>query len=225
MPLNRLQEKGLGAPASDAQVQSPRAFGERQTASNAVPAEFYPGERRSISGIALRAFLLGTTLGACLILTVSIAYYYQSRLWRLPFFLSVLCVFHFLEFWTTARYNTQIAYVSSYLLTNGDRYRQANIFALTETLITSYFLPNWQARFNPPWIIVLGIAITLMGQGVRSLAMIQAGTNFNHHVQHRKNEGHELVTNGMYSVFRHPAYFGYIWWAAGIEIALGNAVS
>jgi len=224
MPLNRLQEKGLGAPASDAQVQSPTAFAIQENAPLPISPEFYPGKRRSLSGIALRAFLLGNALAFSAIVSLALAYY-QSRLWRPLTFVATLCLFHFLEFWTTARYNTPIATVSSYLLTNGDRYRQAHTFAFLESLFTSYFFPQWQARVNPPSIIALGFAITFIGQAVRSLAMVQAGTNFNHQVQSRKNQGHELVTTGLYSVFRHPAYFGYFWWALGTQIVLGNAIS
>lgn len=53
--------------------------------------------------------------------------------------------------------------------------------------------------------------------------MIQAGTNFNHVVQQRKRDEHELVTSGLYAWFRHPSYFGFFWWALGTQLALGNA--
>lgn len=31
-----------------------------------------------------------------------------------------------------------------------------------------------------------------------------------------------LVTHGIYSVLRHPAYFGYFWWAVGTQVLLAN---
>jgi steroid 5-alpha reductase family enzyme len=43
-------------------------------------------------------------------------------------------------------------------------------------------------------------------------------------VQSRKNEGHELVTTGLYAFFRHPSYFGFFWWGIGTQILLGNSV-
>ena len=97
--------------------------------------------------------------------------------------------------------------------------------ALIETVITSYFFPAWQARVNPPSTIALGVIMIAIGQSVRSVAMKQAGTNFNHQVQSRKSEGHELVTTGLYSHFRHPAYFGFFWWGLGTQVVLGNTVS
>ncbi|KAH7117882.1 prenyl cysteine carboxyl methyltransferase-like protein Ste14 [Dendryphion nanum] len=192
--------------------------------SNILPKYLFPGEDRSLSGIALRAFLLGVNAAGGLLLSLTLVYF-QNRLWRPAFFIGTLCIFHFLEFWTTARYNTPSAKTGSFLLTNGSQYRRAHSLALVETLITSYFFPGWQARVNPPWIIALGIVLILVGQVARSLAMVQAGTNFNHQVQSRKNEGHELVKDGLYAYFRHPSYFGFFWWGLGTQIALGNTFS
>ena len=39
----------------------------------------------------------------------------------------------------------------------------------------------------------------LLGQLVRSLAMIQAGSNFSHQVAEEKRDDHQLVTKGIYA--------------------------
>lgn len=75
-----------------------------------------------------------------------------------------------------------------------------------------------------PISIVLGIMLVGLGQAFRSLAMKQAGTSFNHIVQSSKKEDHVLVTSGVYCVSRHPAYFGFFWWALGTQLVLGNPV-
>lgn len=185
---------------------------------------FYPGGDRSLVGIAVRAFCLGACLVGGIAFTILLAWN-GSHLWRPFTFLSTLCIFHFLEFYTTAAYNTPVAYISSFLLTNGARYREAHTFALIETLITSYFFPEWQNKVNPPAIIALGFFMVVVGQTVRSVAMCQAGTNFNHQVQEKKNEGHALVSTGLYSIFRHPSYFGFFWWGLGTQVVLGNTIS
>ncbi|KAF2875264.1 protein-S-isoprenylcysteine O-methyltransferase [Massariosphaeria phaeospora] len=195
-----------------------------QPRNGIIPRAFFPGGDRSLSGIALRAFLLGN--GAVLGLLLSLVFaYHGNRFWRPSFFVGILSVFHFLEFYTTAAYNTPSAFISSFLLANGYQYRLAHSIAFIETLITSYFFPTWQARVSPPSAIVLGMTLVVVGQIVRSLAMVQAGTNFNHLVQSRKNDGHELVTTGLYAYFRHPSYFGFFWWGLGAQVALGNTVS
>ncbi|KAF2650100.1 prenyl cysteine carboxyl methyltransferas-like protein Ste14 [Lophiostoma macrostomum CBS 122681] len=224
LPENRPRENGKRTAELDAKFRANVSSNFSVRPPNTLPRAFYPGGDRALSGIALRAFLLGSgaVLGAVLAVVLA---YYDSRLWRPPFFLAALCIFHFLEFWTTAEYNTPNAYIAAFLLTNGSRYRQAHTFAFFESFITSYFFGEWQARIQPPWLIALGFAMILVGQIVRTFAMVQAGTNFNHLVQSRKNEGHELVTTGWYSIFRHPSYFGFFWWGLGTQVALGNVVS
>ncbi|KAF7542978.1 hypothetical protein G7046_g10080 [Stylonectria norvegica] len=66
--------------------------------------------------------------------------------------------------------------------------------------------------------------MVLVGQVVRSAAMLQAGASFNHHVQTKKAESHQLVTSGIYGVFRHPSYFGFFYWGLGTQLVLGNVV-
>jgi protein-S-isoprenylcysteine O-methyltransferase len=221
LPVNRAQDRGAWTPAVDAKLRAREAANIQVQSPNAIAPEFFPNGKRSLAGIALRAFCLGCAGVLGLGLTILSAYL-ESRLWRPCVFLATLSVFHFLEFYITAAYNTPVAVVSSFLLTNGDQYRQAHTMALIETLVTSYWFPGWQARFHSPVVIALGIVMIVVGQVVRSIAMAQAGTNFNHTVQSRKNDGHELVTRGLYAYFRHPSYFGFFWWGVGTQVMLGN---
>ncbi|KAF9737755.1 hypothetical protein PMIN06_012411 [Paraphaeosphaeria minitans] len=223
LPVNRPAEPGKWTPELDANIRAQEAANV-QLKKTTLPRYLWPGGDRSLAGVAIRAFLLGVSGAVGFLFTAALAYS-GIGLWRPCFFLAVLSVFHFLEFWTTAAYNTPTAYISSFLLTNGSRYRQAHTVAFVETIVTSYFFPAWQARVHPPWLIALGVVMIVVGQVVRSLAMVQAGTNFNHQVQQHKNEGHELVTTGLYSVFRHPSYFGFFWWGLGTQVALGNLAS
>ncbi|KAF2497715.1 prenyl cysteine carboxyl methyltransferas-like protein Ste14 [Lophium mytilinum] len=223
-PVNRPPDSGPWTPRLDAALRAREASTIQQNTPALVSKDLYPSGKRSLSGIALRAFLLGSVLGLSICAT-ALLLYYKQHLWRAPFFVAALCVFHFLEFWTTAEYNTPTATIAAFLFTNGKRYRQAHTVALIETTITSLFFPDWQSRVNPPAVIALGLVMMLVGQSVRSVAMAQAGTNFNHQVQSKRNEGHELVTTGLYKHFRHPSYFGFFWWGLGTQVVLGNAAS
>jgi protein-S-isoprenylcysteine O-methyltransferase len=51
----------------------------------------------------------------------------------------------------------------------------------------------------PKGIRKLGIVITILGQTLRSLAMIHASTNFSHAVAFEKRSNHQLVTDGIYA--------------------------
>ena len=223
--------------------ESPTANGNAPESENnvnkSIPTAFFPHGSRSLSGISIRAFVLGAIFGAALTVTtfitilphisVSIAVKIARSItphWRTPFFLTALTLFHFLEFYTTAKYNTVNATASSFLLTtNGRAYNAANAGALLECFLTSVFAPTWQTRFSSSKLILgLGLGMVVTGQVVRSVAMARAGRNFNHHVQTRKNENHVLVKEGIYAYLRHPSYFGFFWWAVGTQVVVGNSI-
>lgn len=186
--------------------------------------EILPGGRKALDGIAMRAFSLGLSLGVSAVLTILLVYM-QHPIWRAPFFVTALSLFHFLEYYTTAAYNTRFADLEAFLLTtNGRAYNAAHTAAFMETLLTALFARRWQAIWSTRWTIALGLGSIVVGQVVRSAAMIQAGTNFNHTVQRRRNSGHVLVKTGVYALLRHPSYFGFFWWGLGTQLVLGNVV-
>lgn len=221
-PVNRPVQQGQWTAELDASVRAQEASSVQTRPANYVPPEFFPNGKRSLAGIGLRAFFLGNAAVIGFFVAMQFAYY-GNHLWRPFLFLGTLSVFHFLEFYTTAAYNTPDAKIGSFLLTNGAQYRIAHSVAFVETIVTSSFFPGWQSRVHPWLAILVGIVMVLVGQVVRSTAMAQAGTNFNHQVQSKKNDGHELVTRGLYAHFRHPSYFGFFWWGIGTQVMIGNA--
>ncbi|KAI9723562.1 MAG: hypothetical protein M1828_004158 [Chrysothrix sp. TS-e1954] len=186
--------------------------------------EILPGRRKSLSAIAFRAFLLGLSLGISALVTIS---YLRAgeQTWRIPFFISALSLFHFLEYYITALYNPRFANVSAFLLSqNGTAYNSAHTGALLECVWTSMIAPDWQTRVSNRKVVVLGLCLIVLGQATRSTAMAHASTNFNHTVQQHKNADHALVTTGVYSKLRHPSYFGFFWWGLGTQLVLGNSI-
>jgi len=197
-------------------------------ASHSPDRIYFPHQPKSLAGIALRSFCLGITATVGVVSTAVILTRTDSSLWRLPFFLATLSIFHFLEFWTTAAYNTRVADVSSFLLTaNWPGYAIAHAAATTECLLTNVFWPNrsWAPLHSGSLFCLVGLVLVVVGQTVRSVAMVQAGPSFNHMVQHQRSAAHVLVTTGIYGRLRHPSYFGFFWWALGTQLALGNVIS
>lgn len=203
-----------------------------------VDPAYLPGGKKSLPGISIRAFGLGFVLGTSFVVTVQLAYH-GFALWRAPFFVATLAVFHYLEFDSTARFNPPDAKVSSFLLSaNGSAYNIAHTAALTELLIRSWlqsdFKPSWlRFHFELPALfpsipmaipVGIGIILVIIGQYVRTAAMAEAGQSFNHIVQSTKKADHVLVTTGIYSFSRHPSYFGFFWWGLGTQLVLGNHV-
>ncbi|KAG6186390.1 hypothetical protein E4U36_000692 [Claviceps purpurea] len=215
-------------------ILSPLDFDHRHTispsengSSSAAPSfkSIYPNQSMSLSGIATRAFLLGTAFSAASLTTLLTLLLTSSPLWRISFFISALSLFHFLEFWTTAARNTPQATLSAFLLTaNWPAYPIAHALGCLECLITHTLFVNrhWAPSSIASITCLLGLAMVAVGQAVRSLAMLHAGTSFNHTVQTRKADSHILVTTGVYGLLRHPSYFGFFYWGLGTQLVLGN---
>ena len=182
-----------------------------------------PEGKRSLSHISAQAFWLGFILAASLIGGIQAAYF-EKTYWRVFAFTASLSLFHFLEFWTTATYNLPQARSSSFLLfSNGTAYNLAHGAALAE-IVVSIFIPSYQARFVNFATITVGLVLVIFGQLMRSTAMATAGTNFNHTPQRVKQQGHELVSTGIYALSRHPSYMAFFWWAVGTQIMVGNKI-
>ncbi|KAM3432770.1 hypothetical protein NHJ13734_006744 [Beauveria thailandica] len=193
--------------------------------SHSVIAYLEPGRPRSLSGVALRAFCLGAAFSAGLLLTVLVLACTPSPAWRVPFFLLALSAFHFLEFWVTARRNTPVATTDSFLLTaNWPAYAVAHAAAFAECAVVSVFFPTRRWGGVGSLCLGLGLVLVVLGQTVRSAAMLHAGASFNHQIQHNKADSHVLVTSGVYGWMRHPSYFGFFYWGLGTQLVLGNVV-
>lgn len=65
----------------------------------------------------------------------------------------------------------------------------------------------------------VGLGLCLAGEVLRKLAMFTAKSNFNHIIQVKREEGHVLVTNGIYGLCRHPSYVGWFWWSIGTQVS------
>lgn len=70
-----------------------------------------------------------------------------------------------------------------------------------------------------------GLVLVVLGEGLRIAAFFTCKSNFTHIVRFKKIKAHTLVTNGVYSFFRHPSYTGYFYFAVGGQLLIGNFIS
>ncbi len=76
-------------------------------------------------------------------------------------------------------------------------------------------------RGRPGWAMLAGgIAIFLLGSGIRIAARRALGRNFSAVISTTRDQ--QLVTSGPYRVVRHPAYVGSILVCLGTAVALGS---
>ncbi|OAA66313.1 protein-S-isoprenylcysteine O-methyltransferase [Cordyceps fumosorosea ARSEF 2679] len=217
-PPPRRRRPSADSSDSDSDAASPGPL----PASVALSAQLFPGQARSLSGVALRAYCLGLVSSTSLLLLILLSP--SSPLWRAPFFALALSAFHFLEFWATARRNTLAATTDSFLLTaNWPAYAVAHAAAFLECVLVNAFRPD-RRWAGSTVVVVVGLVLVLVGQAVRSAAMLRAGASFNHQVQLARAESHVLVTGGVYAWLRHPSYFGFFYWGLGTQLVCGNVV-
>jgi len=172
---------------------------------------------------SLISFLLGGlfTAGCITFLLDGLGGYWWTT-YQLGFYLAAWSAFHWAEFAVTAGWNREKCSVDSFLLDNGSMYHVAHSTALLEYLLTLYFQPSAKTY---PYLSQVGIILSLVGQTLRSSAMIHASTNFSHPVALKKQPGHRLVTDGIYGWLRHPSYTGFFYWALGTQLVLQNPFS
>lgn len=179
-------------------------------------------EKNPLDQVSLTAFCLGIVLGIFLGSLMII------KLKNFNFYIISLCIFHFLEYYITAKYDPSKVNLDSFLLNNGSAYLICHIIAIIETLVEYVYEPDFKAGNESAFsktVVRLGYLCMFVGQFVRSLAMATAGSSFSHIVQQERQSDHVLVKHGIYSWSRHPSYFGFFYWAVGSQMILLNPVS
>jgi len=216
--------------------------------------DFYSVEEDSRVNIeAIKSATLATVLGiqwgfhfscGCFLLWISLwqrQQQQQDNTHRLAmaaawcFYITAICSFHLLEFFITAFFNTTVVSSDSFLIDHSKAYTVAAIIASIEFWFRFLY---WSSRTttttqdtttatNYLWmaITVLGIIMVVTSQFTRSWAMMKCGESFNHYIQNQKKDNHILVTNGIYSLLRHPSYVGFYYWSIGTQLVLHNPMS
>ncbi|VEU42841.1 unnamed protein product [Pseudo-nitzschia multistriata] len=203
------------------------------------------GPQKSLGRVGILSCFLGTLLGihvsaGCGLLWFSstFPFFFSPRraaeivAWCL--YVSAMCTFHLMEFFVTAFYNPTVVASDSFLVNHSKAYTVASIIAGTE-----FWLGFWcgggggegiddDAPSNATesgwwWVTtIVGIVMVVFSQTMRSRAMMKCGESFNHYIQTERKENHVLVTDGIYTWFRHPSYTGFYYWSIGTQVVLHN---
>ena len=137
------------------------------------------------------------------------------------YYFMCLSLFHLSEFVFTALFNSREVTTDSFLLNHSMEYGLAALASWVEFFLEAMIIPSLKMSLYTRYI---GLTLILFGEAFRKLAMYTAGTNFNHYVQERRHDDHVLVTRGVYSLVRHPSYFGWFYWSVGTQILLANPI-
>ncbi|EOX99069.1 PREDICTED: protein-S-isoprenylcysteine O-methyltransferase B isoform X1 [Theobroma cacao] len=101
-------------------------------------------------------------------------------------------------------------------------YLSAMILSLLEYFLEIVLFPGLKEHW---WISDTGLAMVVIGEIIRKLAIITAGQAFTHLIKVYHEEHHQLITHGVYRFVRHPGYSGFLIWSVGTQIMLCNPIS
>ena len=182
------------------------------------PNSDHPHTSATTLGVIFRSILLGIVLNIGLSFVTG---QYQQHFVPLGFYLIILSLFHFSEFFVTSLTNPSTLNLGSFLIDQSLAYVLAITGSFVEYLLEAYMFTGFK-KCN--LISMLGLLIAVIGDVIRKSAMFTAGKNFSHVISSTRSPDHKLVTHGIYSLFRHPSYAGWFYWAIGSQIMLLNPI-
>lgn len=181
-----------------------------------------------ITGIA--GFWLGVVMGlhiGLLLVGAVIKYYLEIHIehtdtlihWSI--YMILLCYFHIMEFYSVAVYNPRELSFDSFLINHSKTYTLAVLCSWVEFFLETFFFDDLK---HNKYTIAIGLVLVFVGQMIRTWAMATCGDNFSHVIMNSRKQDHQLVTTGIYAVFRHPSYFGWFYWSIGTQLVLCNPI-
>ena len=176
--------------------------------------------RVGLARVALISVVLGTIWGIHLILLLLTT---SSVVFGWSIYVSLLVLYHLCEFFITAKNHPGGANTDSFLINQSFAYGIALLASWVEFWFEAYFCVEFKTGLLHK-LSFWGLVLCLGGQSMRTLAMIQAGPSFTHLIAHHRQPHHVLVTQGVYRIFRHPAYFGWFYWSVGTQLILANPI-
>ena len=165
---------------------------------------------------SIPALFLGVCSGAGMLV---MSRNFDNPQFYLGFYILALSFFHQSEFITTALFNPHRLSLDSYILNHSTEYHIAAVASWVEYALEVWLVPSLKSYLL---LARIGLVMVVCGESMRKLAMFTARSNFSHLVMFRKRADHELVTNGVYGLSRHPAYVGWFYWSIGTQLMLCN---
>lgn len=170
----------------------------------------YDPSKVDLSVVCAKSVVLG------IVLCISTNFLVAGKYVDLSIYILSISTFHLLEFLSTCLWNNSQVDDDSFILTDYDLH-MVNVATIIEYIILRYL--GFETN---SYLKILGSFLVVVGQFFRTFSMYTAKESFNHYIQRTKSDSHKLVTNGIYSISRHPSYFGFFWWFIGLRLFMNN---
>lgn len=170
-----------------------------------------------------KEYITSSILSICFtysIMTLLYSNYYFNLQYHL--YIISLVIYHFAEYFFVLEYHFDLLSFKSFLIDQSKEWILATSFSFIELIIENYFFHN--VKVNLPFLII-GIIMMIIGHVFRIGALFTGKQSFTHLISTDKKEEHVLVTHGVYSISRHPSYFGFFIWSVGGQVMCCSPLS
>ena len=166
-------------------------------------------------------YLIGLCLSSIFSFSFSMIFFTDNIYYPLYLYFITLCIYHYTEFFSVLLYHFEKLNCEYFLIDQSISWIIATIVSFAETILeTHYFNKYKKIKF----FFIIGLIMTIIGQIFRIAGIFTGKKNFTHRISYEKEKEHKLVTHGIFSISRHPSYFGFYLWSVGIEIMCCNPI-
>jgi len=164
---------------------------------------------------------MGISLTLILCYSASIVFFTNTIYYQLFLYFITLCIYHYTEFFSELFFHFKDLQKDAFLIYENLRWVISTGASFIECILETYFFHKYK---DIKIFFIIGLIMTVVGQYFRIAALFTGKSNFTHKIQLTKRKNHVLVKHGVYSICRHPSYFGFFIWSVGIEIMCVNPI-
>ena len=166
-------------------------------------------------------YLAGLSLMLILHFSLGLIIFTSTIYYQFFCYLITLAIYHYAEFFSELFFHFQDLQRDAFLIYENKRWVISTSASFIEVILGNYFFHEYK---NIKILFITGLLMTIIGQYFRIAALFTGKSNFTHKIQFKKRKNHVLVKYGIYSICRHPSYFGFFIWSVGIEIMCVNPI-
>ena len=166
-------------------------------------------------------YLVGLSISIIFSFSISMTFFTNSIYYPLYIYFITLCIYHYSEYLSVLIYHFDMISCEYFLIDHSKSWVISTLVSFAEMIIGTYFFDKYK---KIKFFFFIGLIMTIIGQYFRIAALFTGKTNFTHRIRYNKKDEHELITYGIYSLSRHPSYFGFYIWSVGIEIMCCNPI-
>ena len=166
-------------------------------------------------------YSMGVTLILIFCYSISILLFIKTIYYHLFLYFITLCLYHYAEFFSELLFHFKDLQKDAFLVYQEKKWVISTVSSFIEYIIEMFFFQKYK---DIKIFFILGLFMTIIGQYFRIAALFTGKSNFTHKIQMTKKKNHVLVKHGVYSICRHPSYFGFFIWSVGIEIMCINPI-